>query len=235
MDVQGERRAILPAFHPQIKLCFGAPKNSSSHQPNQECFIVAVSGDAPKIPREASGESVPHRQRVTSSSPSPVAAAAAAAMAAMRRKEPIEVTDLGVQHQVVQQGAGRQPTANDRVTFDITMWEDKIHGGIKTVECHGVTCAVSDGLLCDWQREAVLLMSAGEVRHLTVPPEVQEWVLRDKRMGYAEMRLVAIHGDDQSAVDLCREGGFRGELSGRPSCGWPIVFTWCVWIAMVRV
>ncbi|CEM16718.1 unnamed protein product [Vitrella brassicaformis CCMP3155] len=200
MDVKGERRAILPAFHPQIKLCFSDPKNSSSSKANQEC------SDTPKIPRGASGESVPYRSRVTSSSPSPVApppppAMAAPpppppAMAAMRPKVSIELTDPGVQHQVVQQGAGRQPAADDRVTFDVTMWEDKIHGSQKTVECHGVTCAVTDELLCDWQRETVLLMSAGEVRHLTVPSEVQEWVLQDKRMGYGEMRLVAIHADN---------------------------------------
>ncbi|CEL93983.1 unnamed protein product, partial [Vitrella brassicaformis CCMP3155] len=112
--------------------------------------------------RDRSGEPARRRRRVSEGQAS--------------LRQAIVVTPLAVRHQIVCDGDGRRPTADARVTFSVTFWDDLSTNHGHTTGYGDVTCAVNDDTLSDWLREALLLMSVGEIRHLTVPGEVWGWL-----------------------------------------------------------
>ncbi|CEM38744.1 unnamed protein product [Vitrella brassicaformis CCMP3155] len=74
----------------------------------------------------------------------------------------------GYRYEVIQEGAGRVPTLNDRVKIDLIVWRYGFDGQRKAFENRGEVRRVSD--LIDWLREPLLSMREGEIWRITAPP-----------------------------------------------------------------
>jgi len=104
----------------------------------------------------------------------------------------------GEQYEVVEEGTGRVPKANDTVKYDWIWWRHAFEGLDKADHCRGAVRRVSD--LYGWERGAMLSMREGETRQIILPDGVS----------HVQLRLISI----ESSATPVRTSASRPQPSG---------------------
>jgi len=129
------------------------PGRLPGQQPAVDQTVGVANGGGATLRQRQEGSSLSQQQTANSSSVG-------------RRTGTLPST--GYRYEVIQEGAGRVPTLNDRVKIDLIVWRYGFDGQRKAFENRGEVRRVSD--LIDWLREPLLSMREGEIWRITAPP-----------------------------------------------------------------